>query len=72
MEATVSIPIAMGLGWWADRHFGTEPVFLLVGLGLGFTTFVVRLVRMREMVERAGDAASEKTDGRGQDRDGRD
>jgi len=76
MEATVSIPIALLLGWWADRHFETEPVFLLAGLGLGFATFVLRLVRMRAMVEEAGDAAdaADGADGAGseQGRDGRD
>ena len=43
----------MGLGYWADSSFETEPVFLLVGLALGFATFVVRLVQMRKLVEEA-------------------
>lgn len=64
MEATVSIPIAMGLGWFADRHFETSPAFLLVGLGFGFASFVIRLVRMREMVEEAGEDAADDRDDR--------
>jgi F0F1-type ATP synthase assembly protein I len=50
-EAVFSIPIAGGLGWWADRTFGTHPILLLVGLVLGFATFVLRLVRLRKLVE---------------------
>lgn len=64
MEAAVAIPIAMGLGWFGDRHFGTEPILLIVGLGFGFATFVIRLLRMREIVEsEASAAASAGADG---------
>jgi F0F1-type ATP synthase assembly protein I len=60
MEAVFAIPIAMGIGWWADRKLGSEPWGLLVGLGFGFATFIFRLSRMRSMVEAAGaDAARE-------------
>jgi F0F1-type ATP synthase assembly protein I len=51
LEAVFAIPIAGGLGYWADVRFGTGPIFLIVGLVLGFATFVVRLVRMRSLVE---------------------
>jgi F0F1-type ATP synthase assembly protein I len=51
LEAVFAIPIAGGLGYWADRHFGTDPVLLIGGLALGFATFVVRLVRMRTLVD---------------------
>jgi F0F1-type ATP synthase assembly protein I len=51
LEAVLAIPIAGGLGWWADRHFGTDPILLLVGLVLGFASFVQRLLRMRKLVE---------------------
>ena len=51
LEAVFAIPIAGGLGYWADSRFGTEPVLLIVGLALGFATFVVRLSRMRRLVE---------------------
>ena len=51
LEAVFAIPIALGLGYWADRQFGTDPVLLIVGLVLGFATFVVRLSRMRGLVE---------------------
>jgi F0F1-type ATP synthase assembly protein I len=60
MEAVFAIPIAMGIGWWADGRLGSEPWGLLVGLGFGFATFIIRLSRMRGMVEKAAaDAARE-------------
>ena len=53
LEAVVAIPVAGGLGYWADTRFGTDPTLLLVGLVLGFATFVVRIWRMRSLVEEA-------------------
>jgi F0F1-type ATP synthase assembly protein I len=55
MEAVFSIPVAMGLGYWADSRFGTEPIFLLAGVVLGFAAFVLRLVRMRHDIEGQGE-----------------
>jgi F0F1-type ATP synthase assembly protein I len=55
LEAVFAIPIAGGLGYWADRQFGTDPVLLIVGLVLGFTTFVVRLSRMRGLMEESSE-----------------
>ena len=54
LEAVFSIPIAIGLGYWADSAWGTGPILLLVGVVVGFGAFVLRLVRMRTLVE--GDA----------------
>lgn len=51
LEAVFAIPVAGGLGYWADAHFGTTPILLLVGLVLGFASFVMRIVRMRKLVE---------------------
>ncbi len=59
MEAAFSIPIATGLGWWADSYFETEPILLLVGMLIGFGAFVMRLVRMRHLVEEAAAEAEE-------------
>lgn len=47
MEAVFSVPVAIGLGYWADSRFGTEPIGMLVGAVLGFATFVLRLMKMR-------------------------
>jgi F0F1-type ATP synthase assembly protein I len=51
LEAVLSIPIGMGLGYLADRQFGTSPIFLLVGLGLGFAAFVIRVSRLRALID---------------------
>jgi F0F1-type ATP synthase assembly protein I len=61
LEAVFAIPIAGGLGYWADSRFGTEPTLLIVGLALGFATFVVRLMRMRKLVE---ESSQEERDGK--------
>jgi F0F1-type ATP synthase assembly protein I len=52
MEAVFAIPIGGGLGWFLGGRLGSETVGLLIGLGFGFATFIVRLMRMRGMVER--------------------
>lgn len=46
VEAVFSIPVGVGLGWLADRQFGWAPIGLLVGAGIGFAAFVLRLVRL--------------------------
>jgi F0F1-type ATP synthase assembly protein I len=60
LEAVFSIPIAGGLGWWADRTFGTDPILVLVGLVLGFASFVLRLVRLRKLVEEQSRESSQE------------
>lgn len=62
VEAVFSIPIAMGLGYLADRTFGTGPVWLLIGLGVGFASFVIRISRLRELVEEASEDGGEPPD----------
>jgi F0F1-type ATP synthase assembly protein I len=51
MEAVFAIPIAIGIGWWADTKLGSSPIGLFLGVGFGFAAFILRLVRMRGMVE---------------------
>lgn len=64
LEAVLAIPVAGGLGYWADSSFGTEPIGLLVGLVLGFAAFVVRISRMRRLVEAPGEGEENERDGR--------
>jgi F0F1-type ATP synthase assembly protein I len=48
IEITVAVVLGTLGGVWADRHFGTAPVFLCLGLAVGFgaaTQIVVRLIR---------------------------
>ena len=60
VEAVLSILGGAGLGWWGDARLGTGPWLLVVGLGFGFATFVVRLARMRRMVEEEAAEAARK------------
>lgn len=57
-EAVFAIPVAGGLGYWADASFDTGPVCLIVGLVLGFVAFVMGLMRMRKLVEQSGEDES--------------
>jgi F0F1-type ATP synthase assembly protein I len=64
LEAVFSIVIATLLGYWADQHFGTSPRYLITGAVVGFSSFVLRLVRMASLVEpmpAAGEAKEEET-----------
>ena len=51
LEAVFSIVIATLVGYWADQRFGTSPRYLIVGAVVGFCSFVLRLVRMRGLIE---------------------
>jgi ATP synthase protein I len=52
-EAVFAIVIGAGLGFAADRHFETDPWGILIGLALGFSAFVLRLVRLGRSVQEA-------------------
>ena len=59
LEAVLSIPIGMGLGYLADRQFGTGPIFFLLGLAAGFASFVIRMIRLRALVDEGPEDGSE-------------
>ena len=59
LEAVLSILIGTGLGYLADRQLGTIPVFLLLGLVAGFASFVIRISRLRALVDEAPEDGSE-------------
>jgi F0F1-type ATP synthase assembly protein I len=50
-EAVASIGIGGGLGYFADDHFDTSPILLLIGFAFGFGAFFVRLARLRRALE---------------------
>jgi F0F1-type ATP synthase assembly protein I len=57
-EAVIAVVVAGAAGGFADQRFGTAPILLLVGVLLGFGTFVLRLVRlMKELAPPAGGPA---------------
>jgi hypothetical protein len=58
MEAIFAILIAVGLGYWADSYFETQPRYLIIGAVIGFAAFVLRLFRMGELVKEGADEAA--------------
>ena len=52
-EAVMAILIAAGIGYWADEHFETSPRYLLIGVVVGFASFVLRLVRLGRRLHEA-------------------
>lgn len=63
MEAVFAIPVGLGLGYLGDRTFGTYPICLLVGGVIGFSAFVVRLVRLGRELQFGSDGTG--SDGTG-------
>ncbi|MEN8183285.1 MAG: AtpZ/AtpI family protein [Myxococcota bacterium] len=55
LEAVFAVPVGVGIGYFVDRTFETFPTFLLVGAGVGFAAFVLRLWRLgRDLQESEG------------------
>lgn len=50
-EAVFAILIAVLAGHWADGALGTEPWLLLIGVAVGFGSFVLRLIRLGKRLE---------------------
>jgi F0F1-type ATP synthase assembly protein I len=61
-EAAIAVPVAGGIGYWIDSTYGTEPTFLLIGFGLGFIAFTIRLVRLGCSMKHEDSGASSETD----------
>ena len=45
VEFIVAVALFGGVGWWADRRFGTLPWLTLVGVGLGFAVGLYGVIR---------------------------
>ena len=55
IEAVFAVLIAAGIGYWLDEKFDTAPTLFLVGLVLGFCAFMLRLLRLRPVIEESDD-----------------
>lgn len=61
IEAVLAVVICTGGGYWVDTRFETEPAGLLVGLALGFTSFLVRLWRLRGLMAEPTNDSDDET-----------
>ena len=63
LEVIFALALAIGLGFLVDRHYETQPVFLMVGSALGFGACVLRLLRyQRALDERRGERDDDASD----------
>lgn len=44
LEFVAEVGACIFIGWWLDRTFATKPWLTLVGVGVGFTIGLIRLV----------------------------
>ena len=51
LEAIFALVIAAGIGFWIDTRTETMPLFLLVGMALGFGACVLRLLRYQRELD---------------------
>ncbi len=51
-QLAISIVMCGALGWYADRHAGTEPWLLVGGLVLGMVVGVMQFVRTVRRLDR--------------------
>jgi ATP synthase protein I len=58
-ESVFAILVGAGLGYWVDASYDTSPWGLLVGLLLGFSAFVLRLVRLARQLNAMEEADRE-------------
>ena len=61
-ESVFAILVAAGIGYWADDRFGTAPRYLLIGIAIGFCSFVLRLLRLGRELHRANGAGDADAD----------
>ena len=47
-ELVVGILVCMGLGWMADKYFGTAPWIMLALMPFGFAAGIVNVMRLSQ------------------------
>ena len=46
LAATLEMAVPIFLGFWADRRWGTMPLFVLLGVGFGLLILMVQLMKL--------------------------
>ena len=59
LEAVFAILIAVGIGYFVDQRLGTSPRYLLVGVAVGFGSFVLRLWQLGRALQPPDDTGGE-------------
>lgn len=52
IEMAVSVVIGWGVGWWLDRKFGTQPIWMIVMVVLGVAAGFRSLFRIANEMKR--------------------
>jgi ATP synthase protein I len=63
IEVGASLVVGMGIGWWLDKFFHTQPWLLVIFTGLGIAAGFRNLIKYSrdKMREVEGDGKSDKT-----------
>jgi F0F1-type ATP synthase assembly protein I len=62
-----AILIAGGLGYWADGYFDSAPLYLVIGMVVGFAAFVLRLLRLGGQIEELSESEGPASSSEGAD-----
>jgi len=66
VEAVFALLMCAGLGYLADERWSSEPKGLLIGVVIGFSAFVLRLVRLGGEVSGTSSVESSSVDESGE------
>lgn len=59
VEAIVALLLCVGAGYFADTRFGSSPKGVAIGTIIGFSAFVLRLFRLRDIWKPEDDDSEE-------------
>ena len=59
MELAVALIAPVGLGYWLDKVFETNPILTIVGVVLGFAAMLLRLIRFARHLDPGGNGAAD-------------
>ena len=60
IESAIALIAPVGLGYWLDKVFETNPIATVVGAVLGFAAMLLRLIRFARDLDPSGGTAEER------------